>query len=94
MPTYTYRCHSCQHVESIFQSMSAVTLPACSICGGLTEKIIGQAPVVIKQSEPVTLTNPSTEDEPAHECGSTCVFHQQRHRDPSAEPADRNRNKH
>ncbi|MCE3234860.1 MAG: Zinc ribbon domain [Vampirovibrio sp.] len=93
MPSYTYRCHSCQHVESVFQSMQAIISPPCSVCGGLTEKIIAQAPVVLKQSEPVAATNPPTKDAPAHECGSACVFHQHQQGNPSAKSADLNRNK-
>jgi putative FmdB family regulatory protein len=73
MPTYQYRCLHCKAVQLLVHSMSSFIAPPCQECGGLTEKIIGQAPAVIRQRP----DRDQPEAEPAHTCGSACVMHQQ-----------------
>ena len=38
MPTYDYRCRSCDHELECFQSMSAAVLKKCPECGQLSLK--------------------------------------------------------
>jgi putative FmdB family regulatory protein len=74
MPSYNYRCLHCGHTESIFQSLQDTLSPACTACGGLTERIIGQAPTVLKSTPDPTPAEPET-----HACHSACVMHRQPH---------------
>ena len=41
MPTYEYRCKSCQHRFEVFQSMTAEPVSVCPKCGGDVERLIG-----------------------------------------------------
>ena len=71
MPTYQYRCLQCKDVQIVAHSMDSFLHPPCGVCGGLTEKIISQAPAILKQRP-----DPSPpEAEPEHTCGSACVMH-------------------
>ncbi|HEY9687080.1 MAG TPA: zinc ribbon domain-containing protein [Coleofasciculaceae cyanobacterium] len=70
MPSYNYRCLHCGHTESVVQSFQDTLAPACTTCGGLTERIIEQAPTVLKSTPDPTPTEPET-----HECHSACVMH-------------------
>lgn len=82
MPSYTYRCRNCQHVESVIQVLNTAFNPACPACGGLTEKIIGQVPTVLKHSH-AQPENPDPAEVSTHECGSACVLH--KHHPPISE---------
>ena len=41
MPTYDYKCSSCNHTFEYFQPMSAEPLTECPQCGGSLKRIIG-----------------------------------------------------
>ena len=43
MPTYEYKCHKCDNVFEIFQSMKARKLSKCpdKECGGKVERLLG-----------------------------------------------------
>jgi putative FmdB family regulatory protein len=41
MPTYEYRCKSCQHRFEVFQSMTADPITVCPKCGADVERLIG-----------------------------------------------------
>jgi len=41
MPTYDYKCSSCNHTFEYFQPMSAELLTDCPQCGGSLKRIIG-----------------------------------------------------
>jgi putative FmdB family regulatory protein len=41
MPTYEYKCQSCQRRFEVFQSMSERPLRECSECGGPVKRLIG-----------------------------------------------------
>jgi putative FmdB family regulatory protein len=76
MPTYTYRCLHCQALQSVFHGMQEVVSPACALCGGLTQRIVGQAPVVLS-SKPVLPAEAAPENatNTTHTCHSACVLH-------------------
>jgi putative FmdB family regulatory protein len=42
MPTYDYRCRSCDHQFEVYQAISAEPLEECPVCGGRVERMIGQ----------------------------------------------------
>ena len=71
MPTYQYRCLNCKAVQLLAHSMQSFICPPCGECGGLTEKIIGQAPAIISgKPDPI----PQAAEHP-HTCGGACVLH-------------------
>lgn len=41
MPTYDYRCLSCNHSFELFQSMTEKPISACPKCGGEVKRLIG-----------------------------------------------------
>jgi putative FmdB family regulatory protein len=41
MPTYEYKCKSCQDVFEVFQSMSSEKIKICPKCGGEVRRLIG-----------------------------------------------------
>ena len=41
MPTYDYKCSSCNHVFEFFQSMTDDPLTVCPECGGEVKRMIG-----------------------------------------------------
>ncbi|MEJ2104804.1 MAG: zinc ribbon domain-containing protein [Ignavibacteriaceae bacterium] len=41
MPTYEYKCSSCNHSFEYFQSMTAEPLKVCPECGGSLKRVIG-----------------------------------------------------
>ena len=48
MPTYDYRCRSCDHEFECFQSMSAAVLKKCPECGKLSlKRLIGSGAAVL-----------------------------------------------
>lgn len=68
MPTYTYQCEACSHVQEQFHGMSESPRFACPQCGGLTRKV-PEKPTVLKQEIP-------PETPPAQEShGSNCALH-------------------
>lgn len=50
MPTYQYRCTSCQAEFEAVQSMMDSPLKDCSICGGSIVRIIQSSGIVFKGS--------------------------------------------
>lgn len=47
MPTYSYQCKRCDHVQDVFHSMSAKPLIKCSECGGKCIKLFGTGAGII-----------------------------------------------
>jgi len=41
MPTYDYRCLSCNHNFELFQSMTEEPISTCPKCGGKVKRLIG-----------------------------------------------------
>lgn len=41
MPTYDYKCTSCNHIFEHFQSMADEPLTQCPECGGEVKRMIG-----------------------------------------------------
>lgn len=50
MPTYSYRCQSCEKVFDIMQKITDEPLTACSECEGSLVKIIHPAGIIFKGS--------------------------------------------
>jgi putative FmdB family regulatory protein len=50
MPTYVYRCDSCEHQFEIFQRMSEDPLDTCPECGARVRRVIHPVGVVFKGS--------------------------------------------
>jgi putative FmdB family regulatory protein len=50
MPTYVYKCDSCDHQFEIFQRMSDDPLDACPNCGEKVRRVIHPVGVVFKGS--------------------------------------------
>lgn len=50
MPTYQYRCGSCDDMVEIFQSFSARSLKTHNDCGGDLTKVISPAGIIFKGS--------------------------------------------
>lgn len=51
MPTYDYKCESCQHQFEAFQAISEKPLSVCPQCGGSVNRVIsGGAGVIFKGS--------------------------------------------
>jgi putative FmdB family regulatory protein len=81
MPTYTYRCLHCQATQALSHGMMDDPRPACMVCGGLTERVVGQLPVILRTHS----ENPAGEHDPhaegegtpseTHECHSSCAMH-------------------
>jgi putative FmdB family regulatory protein len=47
MPTYAYRCTSCQETFDVVHDMTRQVKPACPVCGGLTRRLAGPGSGVI-----------------------------------------------
>jgi putative FmdB family regulatory protein len=41
MPTYEYKCLSCNNIFEMFQTMTAEPVKTCPNCGGLVKRLIG-----------------------------------------------------
>jgi putative FmdB family regulatory protein len=41
MPTYEYKCLSCNNIFELFQSMTAEPVKTCPNCGGPVKRLIG-----------------------------------------------------
>ena len=39
MPSYDYRCTTCQHVTTVTKAVTDDTVPACAECGAPTNRI-------------------------------------------------------
>jgi putative FmdB family regulatory protein len=51
MPTYEYKCESCEEAFEIFQKISEPTLKECPVCGGRLKKLIsGGVGIIFKGS--------------------------------------------
>ena len=50
MPTYQYRCSSCEDTIEVFQSFSARSLRKHAECGGELTKVISAAGIIFKGS--------------------------------------------
>lgn len=47
MPTYDYKCSSCNHIFEYFQSINDEPLSQCPECGGAVKRMIGGGSGVI-----------------------------------------------
>lgn len=50
MPTYAYRCVTCEHAFDIYQSFSDDALTECPECGGTLRKVFGSLGVTFNGS--------------------------------------------
>ncbi len=50
MPTYEYRCKSCQHQFDAVQSFTDAALSQCPECGGVLKKLFGSVGITFKGS--------------------------------------------
>lgn len=50
MPTYAYRCTTCEHRFDAVQRMADASLTECPSCGGFIRRMIQNVPVVFKGS--------------------------------------------
>ncbi|QXC63263.1 FmdB family transcriptional regulator [Aquihabitans sp. G128] len=50
MPTYEYRCKSCEHQFDIVQAFSDDSLTVCPECGGPLKKVFGNVGITFKGS--------------------------------------------
>lgn len=80
MPTYQYRCETCDHRQTENHGASLSPLVSCEQCGGLMEKIITSAPVVLNNiqddSKSADTSNETdTNNDSDHQCHSGCALH-------------------
>ncbi len=47
VPTYSYECSKCAHVQDVFHAMSASPRIKCEQCGGRTNRLIGKGAGII-----------------------------------------------
>ena len=47
MPTYSYQCNRCDHIQDVFHSMSATPQIKCTECGGKCKKLLGTGAGII-----------------------------------------------
>lgn len=47
MPTYSYQCKRCSHIQDIFHGMSAKPAVKCDKCGGPCMKLLGTGAGII-----------------------------------------------
>lgn len=50
MPTYEYRCKTCEHQFDIVQSFTHDALTECPECGGVLKKVFGNVGITFKGS--------------------------------------------
>jgi putative FmdB family regulatory protein len=50
MPTYAYRCATCEHRFEQYQKFSDAPLTVCPVCGGSIQRVIHPVGVVFKGS--------------------------------------------
>ena len=50
MPTYEYRCKSCNHQFDIVQAFTDDALTECPECGGVLKKVFGNVGITFKGS--------------------------------------------
>lgn len=47
MPTYSYECRKCGHVQDVFHAMSANPRVKCEECGGSAKRMLGTGAGII-----------------------------------------------
>ncbi len=47
MPTYSYQCNRCDHIQEVFHGMSAAPQIKCPECGGKCKKLLGTGAGII-----------------------------------------------
>ena len=50
MPTYEYRCKTCEHEFEIVQAFTDASLTECPECGGVLKKVFGNVGITFKGS--------------------------------------------
>src|SRR6187200_3520303 len=50
MPTYEYRCKSCDHRFDVVQSFTDDAITECPECGGVVKKVFGSVGITFKGS--------------------------------------------
>ncbi|HNX59642.1 MAG TPA: zinc ribbon domain-containing protein [Spirochaetota bacterium] len=50
MPTYDYKCDSCDDTFEVFQSMNDEPLTTCEKCGGKVRRVFSAAGIIFKGS--------------------------------------------
>lgn len=60
MPTYSYKCQSCNDSFEVQQSINDGALTLCEKCGGQLKKVLGQIAVTFKGSGFYKTDNSST----------------------------------
>ncbi|MFH1857982.1 MAG: FmdB family zinc ribbon protein [Candidatus Omnitrophota bacterium] len=61
MPTYEYRCESCQKTHEAFQKMTDPPLEKCPACGGKLKRLIGKGAGIIFKGSGFYATDYRTE---------------------------------
>ncbi len=64
MPSYTYRCKTCQMTHTHIQSMNDSLCPPCPKCGSFSERITLEAPPMIKAEKSEVPDKPQTTTKP------------------------------
>lgn len=73
MPTYVYRCKTCQVTHNHTHGINENPLPPCPMCGGFSERIVSNAPPVMrKESSPPDHKAGHVHD---HTCNHGCAWH-------------------
>lgn len=47
MPTYSYQCKRCDHVQDVFHAMSVTPRVKCEVCGGSCKRLLGTGAGII-----------------------------------------------
>ncbi|MEW6536316.1 MAG: FmdB family zinc ribbon protein [Candidatus Auribacterota bacterium] len=75
MPTYEYKCNSCDHTFELFQSMTADPVTKCPECSGTVKRLIGAGAGIIFKGSGFYCTDykqPAQKSSPASACDSCC----------------------
>jgi len=75
MPTYEYKCNSCNHTFELFQSMTAEPATECPECSGPVKRLIGAGAGIIFKGSGFYCTDykqPTQQSAPESACDSCC----------------------
>lgn len=78
MPVYQYQCQTCQHYQQEEHAQQDEPLIACNACGGLMEKVLTKAPLVIQASQKSADKDSNSDHglgEKNHQCHTGCALH-------------------
>lgn len=72
MPTYTYRCKTCQMIHSHTHGMNENPMPPCPVCRGFSERVASGPPTILTKQTPPSSETDSGETK---ECNHSCALH-------------------